>query len=427
MDIREIIRADAKKLILANYQANNQSHIPLSWPHYQDQILWESGANAIIAQELGMTDLAKNEILRVLQFQQPEGWIPNVMGKQKQNRNGRMVGSKLIGLKDLNHPQWWSSYSQPSILARTLDWINEPTFTQQVFPKIVKHYLYFIQHRDPDNDGLVSLIHPHETSRDASPDFDKMLDKILLPGLIGRKLNLKLHYLSIIKLNWYLRTAKWDPELILAKHIFDFEDPQFISVWIEELRTLAKLCPEFVTARLWESLASQAKDALIELCWDKNDKFFYPLDWQNRKIKSPTIAGLFPLIIRDLPKEMADSLVEHLTDSKEFWTDYPIPSVSKKHPRFDPEDNSGHLRGASWIYWNWHIVTGLLRHGYREIAEKIIENDFKKIEINRRLRGTGWWEKYHPFTGDGLREESKNFSTSALVVSYPTLILKEGS
>ena len=45
-------------------------------------------------------------------------------------------------------------------------------FVQEVLPALAAYYDWFVRRRDPDGDGLVSLIHPWEAGWDSSPRWD---------------------------------------------------------------------------------------------------------------------------------------------------------------------------------------------------------------------------------------------------------------
>ena len=98
MDFQEI-RDKAKSLIVSNFVATGGTHISLSCPHYRDHHGWESEVCAIVASDLGLADLAENEVLLLIESQQPAGWIPCITEISK--RKG-LNSLKAIGLSDFN-------------------------------------------------------------------------------------------------------------------------------------------------------------------------------------------------------------------------------------------------------------------------------------------------------------------------------------
>lgn len=398
MDLRE----KARKLIWHNFQATGQKYIAPNWPHYRQQWLWDSCFHAIICSELGLPDLAKNEIRTILKWQQPEGWIPHMIS----DGISQPFYSKIEwNFFKRGNRQFHSSYTQPAVLAQAVKAINDVEFTKEVFSQLLKFYLYFQQKRDPDNDNLISILHPCE-ARDASPELIELLPK--LKGLL-QPLNI-FPFFQHLKLAKEYRKLNWDIEKIWRKNLFNAEDLMFNCIWIEGLRLLGH-----------HDLADKAEGAVLELCWDEKDKIFYSLGEQHQKLKPVTIANLFPLILDNLPKSMSEGLISHLTNPKEFWTPYPVPCVSlkaKKKPTWFGTLFRLWNEPVVWININWFILRGLMKHGYTNLAKELSQKTIAMVEKQ------GFWEFYHPFTGQGLRKISRNFSWSALVVTFPRITKK---
>ena len=171
------------------------------------------------------------------------------------------------------------------------------------------------------------------------------------------------------------------------------------------------------TQKTLARIADQVEEAILELCWDENNRIFYPLDSENRKMRITTIASLYPLILENIPREMSHALVGHLTDPGEFWTEYPIPSLPQNSPYFNCNRQyygCCNWRGPVWINTNRHVIEGLLMHGYTDLALKVANRNCEMVERE------GFWEFYHPSTGKGLR--IGNFAWSAQVILYNRIL-----
>ena len=412
MDLRE----KAKELMIRNYQATGRKYICPSWPHYKSQWLWDSCFHAIVCAELGLIDLAKNEIERLLKFQREDGWIPHMIYHQ-----GRLPWFTQIerSLFKKESQKFHSSHTQPAVIAQAVEAINDPDWTKKVLPALIKFYNYFIEKQDPDRDGLISICHPHESGRDTSPEFDFYRWRVKRKHPPWLSSNLIWHHLFVLKLEWEYKKLDWDIQKIWERDLFNVEDLMFHCIWVDGLRSLERLIEGSQSSDI-KSLADRAENAVYELCWHKKDRIFYSLDSKNQKIKRLTISNLFPLILDNLPAEMHQSLVERLTnhkDSGEFWTPYPVPSTAKSDPEFDP--GSGfycNWQGPTWINMNWFILRGLIKHGYRDLAKEITQKTWEMVERE------GFWEFYNPFIGKGLRKLSQNFGWSTLVVTFPKIL-----
>lgn len=130
---------------------------------------------------------------------------------------------------------------------------------------------------------------------------------------------------------------------------------------------------------------------------NKNDhSFTYPdkigMDAHKKKddLKRKEIIGFLALWSGVASKEQAAILVKHLTDPKEFWRKYGVPSLSADDPYYNP---IGYWNGPVWVPWNYLIFRGLIDYGYKkeakELAEKVLDN------VSYQLKTNHWfWELY---------------------------------
>lgn len=400
------LREKAKELLLRNYSLTGNRYITPA-RYYQDQWLWDSCFHAIVCSELGLRDLAKNEIEQLLKWQKEDGWIPHQIYKKRKPK--LFVIERRLYKKE--HGKFHSSITQPPVIAQAVEAINDPKWTQKILPGLMKFYLYFSKRADPDKDGLVSVCLPTETGRDTSPDFNFCSDS-----------NIIRFYFSLFALEWRYKKLQWDIEKIWEKNLFNVEDVMFNCLWIDGLRSLHRLITAYgyggrELAEAIKSLADSSEKAIYQLCWDENDKIFYNLDSEHKKIKRLTISSLCPLILDNVPERMLHGLMGHLRDPEEFWTPYPLPSVARNDSVFDPKHGFYcNWRGPVWINMNWLIIRGLVKHGYEETAKEIAEKTRAMVERE------GFREFYNPLTGKGLRKPTKNFGWSTLVITFPKIL-----
>ena len=128
-----------------------------------------------------------------------------------------------------------------------------------------------------------------------------------------------------------------------------------------------------------------------------------------------TISSLFPLTL-PIPNFHLKHLIEHLKNEREFWSPYPISTVSLDEPSFGPLTDTRLIwRGTTWINTNWFIATGLEKHGYATLAKKIAR---KTIEL---VLKSGFCEYYDPFDGHPGKA-MKNFGWSTLATDFINLL-----
>jgi len=373
----------ARDLILHNYEATGGSHVAPAPPHYFDPALWDACFHAEVCASLSrlfsdeaLMQLAKNEINQFLNCQRQDGFIPHTIyhGKTRRLKRGFL-----------------RPITQPPVLAQAVKAVDDPEWTREVLPAVLRFYLYFRDCRDADGDSLVSVRQAYESGRDTSPEFD------LLKGKAARPLGF---------VNMAARLRRLDVEDLVTN-----------CLWIQGLRVLAGLCHEQETRDALARAADKAEQSMYDLCWDEDHRMFFPLDSHNRKLMIPTIAGLYPLILDNIPQMMSDNLLEHLTDPREFWTEYPFPSLPTNSPHFNCHRQyygCCNWRGPVWINTNRHIVEGLAKHGYQDVAARVAEANCDMVDRE------GFWEYYHPSTGRGMRIRS--FAWSTQVVLYPEIL-----
>ena len=160
------------------------------------------------------------------------------------------------------------------------------------------------------------------------------------------------------------------------------------AIWIDNLRVLARLARRAgqVELEAWaEAKSSQALQSLLERAWDPGRGLFFNLVGSaETRSEAKTIQCLLPLLLEDLPAEIAERLLTHLTDPHEFWPAHPVPSVALNEPSYT--DNS-HLSGLRLIWrgpcsmnTNWFLYRGLLRHGEAGYASQLAERSHELVE-----------------------------------------------
>jgi len=405
------VKENAREVLLKNLKATGGKYVCPSWPHYPHQWLWDSCFHAISLSHLGLKDTAKNEVRRLFTFQREDGFIPHIQYISKRARSP-------IEAERYLYPHWknYSSHTQPSVLARTLKSIGDPEFTKEFFLKVKKFLLYFIRFQDPDNDGLISVFLPTETGRDASPEFDRFYPRIKGWGVLGRTFNTCSYFRRLYWTEFKYRTIGWDIRRI-AKSLVDIEDLMFNCMWVDEMYILSDFAESAQEKDELIRLAKKTERAIIEKCWDKSTNTFRCLAKDNSFIMTLAVSNLFPLLLPNLPRKYAQAILTQLTDTKKFWTPYPIPSVAADEPTFDP-DFKEHLlwRGPTWINTNWYIVIGLLRHGFQNEAHELAKRTISLVEQE------GFREFYQPFTGYGMRVP--HFSWSTLAATFDSSFFK---
>jgi glycogen debranching enzyme len=192
------------------------------------------------------------------------------------------------------------------------------------------------------------------------------------------------------------------------------EDVLFNAIYADGLRALARLAGEDAQLATWATrTAERVTASLVERSWDERAGLFFNLvGRRERHLTRRTIISLLPLLLPDLPAEIAGRLVAQLADERTFWTPWPVPSVPRDEPSFIRDS---HVWGVRFIWrgpcsmnTNWLLARGLRAHGRDDLADELAVRSRTLVE-----RG-GFNEFYDPIGGRPVG--AANFGWATLAV-----------
>ncbi len=377
------------------------------------QWFWDSCFHIIVMSKFD-PETAKKEFETLISVQQEDGFIPHIIfwKWRLRDRFQKWWQKEVNSLKT----NFSTAEIQPPVIAISLLEIYKNTkdldFVKRNIEKVEKFYLYLKEKRDPDKDGLISIITPMESGMDLCPHYD-------IP--FGNKkhdpLATKRHITEILTQykNW-----NWKLDKIFESSIFDVEDVSFNTIYCLGLHALSELYGVFNKAKQKEikKWADNARKKIIDKFWFNEQKMYFSLFHRKGKenpMKIKTISSLFPITL-SIPDKHLKYLIEHLKNEKEFWSPYPVSSVSMDEPSFGPLTDTRLIwRGTSWVNTNWFIAKGLEKQGYTSLAKKIAR---KTIELVVKF---GFREYYDPFDGHPGKA-MKNFGWSTLAIDLIDLL-----
>ena len=407
---REALEAGARQILLTNlrrgvadWNGKEFSFVVPSLRGYPFQWFWDSCFHAIALTHLDL-DQAKAELTTLMSAALPDGFIPHIIFWEME-KQPEFLARNIVGMVSPNY----SSTIQPPILAYAVERVYEATgdqdFKNNSLPILMAYYRWLRVNRDPDEDGLISVIQPEEAGTDCSPKYDEVLgiEDLSNQGFIS----------ALKKVYDVYEPLRGDDKKILETNVFHVEDVLVNSIYSFSLRALARMLGDSPDATEFNKEADKTRDALISKCWDEATSAFYDLSGTNESmLKTVTISSLMPLILPDLPSHIVDMVVEKwILSEEEFWLPYPLPSVPASSSKFIPGNPGGFIwRGPTWINTNWFLSHALRRHGYKEVAEVIVEKSYEAIELS------GYREYYNPYTAEGLG--ARDFGWSTLILDF---------
>jgi len=294
------------------------------------------------------------------------------------------------------------------------------TQARQLLPKIDQWHHWFYQHRDPLRTGLVALIHPWESGRDNSTDWDGALAAVPIADVGNyerRDLQhadashrpTKAQYDAYIALVQGFRALQWDNAQLHDASPFRVVDPGFNAILLRSCEALAELADylnepqiaarnrQYVSHGLagLESLWSEALGQYV--CFDRV---------AGSLIHSPSVGGLLPALVR-LPVRRVDALAARI-ESLANNAQYLVPSHDPTDALFD---SKRYWRGPCWLIVNYLIADGLSRSGHHELAARIRQSSLTLIDE------AGFAEYYDPHTGEPCGGATFTW-TAAMVLEF---------
>ncbi len=402
---------DAHELLKRNRISGHSSRLGLTYAYtcpspgrYPYQWFWDSCFHAIVLSHWE-PEWAQQELRSLASVQTADGFIPHVIFWQSTVLNHYW---KLLQADALLRPRM-TAYIQPPALAlaalRVFQATRDEDFGRQMLVAARRFHEWLRSNRDPDRDGLISIVSPFESGMDWSPQFDALFrGKSDALWLGPRLLDLR-HWL-----------AGHRQRSMLSR--FDVEEIGTNSIWYDAQTSLAELARQLNDHEIETSErqgAALTHDALLSKCWDADAGAFFSLAGeQERKLRVRTAASLTPLLLDGLSPHQIAAVTKDVEDATAFATPFPIPSVATREDEFRNGATLFHWRGPTWINMNWLVVRGLLKHGKEDCSSRIVEASVRAVETS------GFRECFEPYTGAGMG--ASNFGWTTLIVDMLRLM-----
>jgi tetratricopeptide (TPR) repeat protein len=342
------------------------------------QWLWDSSFHAIVL-SLYDVKMAEEELLNLFEAQKLDGRIPHEIFLSKEF-------CKLFWGVDDYSP--WTT--QPPVLAVAVKYImdsgGEKEFLIKAFKVLERYDEWFRKARDADKDQLMAYIDYLESGWDNAVRWDEAI---------------RLFEKNPFKYKSRYKEIRMAPVEAVDLNCLIYIQRKVLAELAEKLG-LNEKAEEYIR------LANETANKIMLYMWDPENRFFFDIFEENHeqiKVKSP--AAFFTLYAGIASKEQAESLVKHLLNPKEFWTEFPLPTVSADHKEYDPK---GYWRGRSWINVLWFVYNGLKRYGFIEEAKQLGER-----VLNIMSSGPTCNENYNSLTGEPLG--APDFSWSTLMIT----------
>ncbi|MGA5898330.1 MGH1-like glycoside hydrolase domain-containing protein [Streptomyces venetus] len=273
-------------------------------------------------------------------------------------------------------------------------------FLTRAYPRLAAWHRYLLHRRDLGGGGLVSVVHPWEQGMDNSPCWDRPLSRVTpAPARSFRRADLD-HGSpegrpTDLDYGRYVRLAADYRDRGYADGPGDFmvEDPAFNALLITSEYALARIAHELGAAgSARRTRAERLTAALVERLWDPAAGMFLCRDVRaGELIPERGVAGLVPLLLPTLPRDLAATLVRTVC-GPHFGlggSTRLVPSYDLLGEAFDPHR---YWRGPAWFNTSWLLERGLRLQGERGRADAL------RRGILHTAGASGFAEYVDPYT-----------------------------
>lgn len=274
--------------------------------------------------------------------------------------------------------------------------------------------------RDPAGSGLVACLHPWETGRDNSLDWDAALAGVTPRVDVAALRKDILHadpaerpthdyYNRVMTLVEEGKSVAWDGPGFMRRSSFRVCDLGIQCLLVradEDLATLAielGMTDEAASLERWRIRSIAAMTRL----WDPASGSYHSIDLRTGLLAKAISIGTFLPLYAGAADRMQASALAELMRGTMARTCYVAPTTQPWNDGYDPKR---YWRGPVWPFMNRILADGFTRYGYTDIARRLHDDTRDLI-----LRG-GFREYFHPETGAGLGGDDFSWTAATWLV-----------
>ena len=349
------------------------------------------------------------EIETLFRAQWADGFVPHIVFWAEDE--GYFPGPDVWGT---DHEPRTSGITQPPVAATVVRRLWDSAVAagegdafrprvEALFDRLLAYHRWFAEVRDPDGRGVVVAMHPWETGRDNSPEWDVPGEPIDVSkvgeytrrdtGHLDAKMRpTKLEYDRYLALVQFGRAQGWDHKAIAAGNPFRVADVGMSMILLRANRDLlalaAMLGRESGEIERWIARA----EAGIGWLWDDARQCWCSRDLLTGKHSGFVTSASFLSCYAGLSDPTRDAaMLAHLHRI--------AGRVAYLMPSLDPDDPGFQMirywRGPVWAVVNWMIGTGLSEAGHATEGAKVRDDTLALIARN------GFYEAFSPVDATG--------------------------
>ncbi|WP_127902309.1 MGH1-like glycoside hydrolase domain-containing protein [Solirhodobacter olei] len=370
---------------------------------YPFQWNWDSCLSA-----LGLARLdegrAFTEIETLFAHQWPDGMVPHIIFHVEDD--GYFPGPNVW---QTGRPVPTSGITQPAVagfaLRRLVERARDRTEAERralaLLEPIHRWHEWFFAMRDPAREGLVAILHPWESGRDNSVDWDLAFERVPTSGITpytrrdlahadASMRPTKEQYDRYLWLVERFRSLGWDNAKLHDASPFQIVDPGLNAILLRSCLDLAALAEGLGAGEIAARNRAWAKAGLaaMEGLWsDRLGQYLCRDRVTGTLVDSASVGGLIAAFA-PLPPARLRTMARRI-ETLAARCRYVVPSHDPADPRYDARR---YWRGPVWLIVNYMISDGL-----EGVAPSVAE---RIREASLELIGTGGFAEYYdPNTG----------------------------
>lgn len=399
--------AAARAILTANdrggYTVPNGRVYPFQWN-------WDS-AFVALGFDAFDRDRAWTEIETLFRAQWNDGFVPHIVFWK--DDPGYFPGPSVWGTE--KQPVT-SGITQPPVAATSLRKLWDSAKAageseryrprlESLFPKLLAWHRWFHDVRDPDRRGIVVAMHPWETGRDNSAEWDEPGEPIDTSGvgeyvrrdtshLDSKMRPTKLEYDRYLALVQFGRSTGWDHAQIARESPFRVADVGMSMILLRANRDLAALADEIGRAeeaaeiRGWIAIADEG----IGWLWNDDVNAWCSRDVRTGRSSGFITSASFLSAYAGLSDAERDGATGGHFDRIAGMVKFVMPSLDPAEPGFQ---TVRYWRGPVWAVVNYMIGTGFAEAGDKQRASRV------RQDTRELIRRNGFYEAYNPIDGTG--------------------------
>jgi glycogen debranching enzyme len=328
--------------------------------HYVGVWQWDQFFHAIAYRHINAR-LAEDQIRIVIDHQRDDGMLPDAIHDE-----GLVVRLTAPVEADVTKPPLaaWA-------VLKLFEISKHEDFLEEVYEPLTRWHDWWMN-RNIDDNGLGVYRHPFSSGLDDSPLWD-----------------------------WGMPVTA--PDL-----------NTYLCVQQDVLAHIAERIGRPADAARYHDGAADLAQKMVKVMWNERYGMFLALH-DDEPIPVVTPFSLLPLWTNRLPDHIRSRLLNHLTDSKSFWTEYPLATVSLEDKTFNPLQM---WRGPTWPNVNYLFIEALNTVGEIELARRL-----RRKTLHMIMRQPDIYEYYNPLTGERPPNAAPIFGWTSAV--YIDLAIQE--